>query len=170
MRNNVLLREDFIHYHVRVALREHDWRLIAGQYPNGSDDELPSLNVVDPRLARDQSPDHRRHSQNKLVPDLVAVRAGVVVAVEMKSGFDPLDEAKLLALRDERRDDFNQALSRLSFHRGLKLPDPSTFELRLVLGFSGGVEFPAHPDFAYLGVKSDGSVVQVSGHSHPVLS
>ena len=39
-----------------AVVRDGGWRLIAGQYPGGSDDELPALNIVDPTVARDNSP------------------------------------------------------------------------------------------------------------------
>ncbi len=68
------IRQDLVHYSVREFLRSKGWQLIAGQYPNGSDNELPPLNVLDPNLARDNSPDPRRHSKNKYVPDLVACK------------------------------------------------------------------------------------------------
>ena len=80
--NSLLLREDAIHLTIRKELKKRGWKLIAGEYPNGSDDELHSLKVVDPFFARDESPDHRRHSINKLVPDLVAYKDSSFLIIE----------------------------------------------------------------------------------------
>lgn len=131
------MREDFVHVAVRRVLVRNGWTLIAGQFPNGSDDELPTLSVMDPLLARDQSPDPRRHSFNKFVPDLIARCGAIVLIVEMKPRFSEDDELKLRNLLDKRRDDFFRALRDLLQARGAE----SSFavnELILVpaLGFS----------------------------------
>ena len=117
----MLLREDVIHFAVRTFLRECGWLLIAGQYPNGSDDELPPLNVVDPEVACDDSPDCRRHSLNKLVPDLVAVRQDELLVIEMKPDYDEGDVSKLEELLGARRADFEACLLDLAGRRRLQL-------------------------------------------------
>lgn len=65
--------EGHIHIVMRKFLKSNHWLLIAGDYPGGSDHELFPLNVVDPAVARDHSPDPSRHSLGKIVPDLVAL-------------------------------------------------------------------------------------------------
>jgi hypothetical protein len=152
------LREDFIHYHVRLFLKQQDWLLLAGQYPGGSDDELPPLNVVDPEVARDNSPDPRRHSQNKLVPDLVALRELVLLVVEMKPEYDSADEAKLLILRDVRRHDFRVAMGALAGARRMELPDMRKTRFVPCLAFAAGSPYHPRADFGYLLVHADGSV------------
>lgn len=161
----VPLREDFIHYHARRAVRTLGWELVAGQYPSGSDDDLPCLNVVDPSLARDQSPDHRRHSANKLVPDLVARRGDELLVVEMKPLYDPADEAKLLYLAGPRRPDFDGALDRLIAHRRWEAPRTSACRLHLCLGFTAGFAHPRNAQLCYLTVDADGGV-DLDGAGH----
>ena len=138
---------------------------MAGQYPSGSDDALPCLNVVDPSLARDQSPDHRRHSANKLVPDLVARLATDLLVVEMKPLYDPADEAKLIDLAGPRRLDFDSALDRLIARRRWAAPRTSACRLHLCLGFTAGFAFPRHDGLCYLLVDREGGVVlEGAGH------
>ncbi len=111
---------------MRSQLRSDGWTLLAGQFPGGSDDELPPLNVVDPEVARDLSPDPRRHSSGKLVPDLVALRESVLLVVEAKVGYSEDDRRKLLELLGPRRVDFFRALRELGRRRGvaeLELPE-----------------------------------------------
>ena len=133
------LREDVIHFAVRGFLREKGWVLLAGQYPNGSDDELQPLNVVDPAVACDGSPDSRRHSQNKLVPDLVAISEPYLLVMEMKPAYDLGDVLKLRELLGVRRQDFCRALTELVARRNLEVGGPVD---RLVaipaLGFTEG--------------------------------
>jgi hypothetical protein len=102
---DLLKREDVIHFSVRKNLKKDGWTLIAGEYPNGSDDELHSLRVMDPYLARDNSPDHRRHSLNKLVPDLITFKDNEFLIIEMKPKFSKSDEEKLTELLQDRFDD-----------------------------------------------------------------
>lgn len=161
-----LLREDYIHYTVRAYLKGRGWLLIAGQYPDGSDDELLPLNVTDPSVARDGSPDPRRHSRAKLVPDLVALKKEVVLVVEMKPKYSVADEQKLLRLLGERRSDFLNALERLL--RLVKVaPSKPLRDLTVVpcLGFSSVSAYPRRSDFCYILLKEDGQCVFERGAS-----
>lgn len=130
------MREDFVHVAVRRALIGHGWTLIAGQFPNGSDDELPRLSVMDPSLARDRSPDPRRHSFNKFVPDLVACCGSIILIVEMKPRYSEEDELKLFNLLNNRRPDLIRALRDLAQIRSTAFAIPVE-QLTLVpaLGF-----------------------------------
>ena len=152
------LREDFIHFHARIALSNAGWYLLAGEYPNGSDDELPTLRILDPALARDRSPEHRRHAFNKLVPDLVAVRAETVAVIEMKPTYDAGDEAKLVYIRDHRLEDFNRALTLLLPDRGFHKA-ASDYRFLPVLAMSDASRINRRPDFSYIFVSPDGSAV-----------
>jgi hypothetical protein len=87
--------ETFVHVAIRKFLKDNGWKLIAGQYPGGSDDELHTVNIYDPLLAKDQSPDHRRHSFGKLVPDLIAYKNQTILIVEAKPEYSPSDKEKL---------------------------------------------------------------------------
>lgn len=149
------MREDHIHFSIRQFLLREGWFLFAGQYPDGSDHEIPALNVVDPTLARDKSPDHRRHSKNKIVPDLVALRGTTMLIVEMKPRFSKEDEEKLKNLLDLRRRDLLKAIADLATRRKVDLPAlPEELLLVPALGFEAGSPFPQDDRFGYLLVKS----------------
>lgn len=152
------LREDYIHYVVREYLKSKKWVLIAGQYPDGSDDELLPLNVMDPKVSRDRSPDPRRHSRDKLVPDLVAIKTTTVLVLEMKPTYSPADEQKLRRLLGERREDFVRALDARLSKLNISIPKPSG-ELTLApgLGVSALSEHVVCDDFCYLLIDSLGA-------------
>ena len=50
------ITESYVHVAMREFLKKEGWLLIAGEYPNGSDDELNVLSISDPTVARDHSP------------------------------------------------------------------------------------------------------------------
>jgi len=54
--------EGHVHVAMRRVPRGQGWLLVAGEFPGGSDHELYPPNVVDPMVAKDDSPDPRRHS------------------------------------------------------------------------------------------------------------
>lgn len=150
------LREDFIHFSVRHYLRQAKWHLIAGQYPNGSDDELPALHILDYTLARDNSPDHRRHSLNKLVPDLVAHKDGILLFVEMKPAYSMGDEMKLIEVLDTRRSDLIDGLEALV--SGGRVPvvfNPKVCGLVPCLGFSSSSKYSRNTRFCYFLVDTE---------------
>jgi hypothetical protein len=97
------ITESFVHVAMREYLKNNGWLLIAGEYPNGSDDELNVLSISDPTVARDNSPDPRRHSSGEIIPDLIAYKNGVILIVEAKPGYSFEDKEKLdNLLRNER--------------------------------------------------------------------
>jgi hypothetical protein len=112
------MREGEIHVAMRTILKSWDWKLIAGEFPGGTDHELHPLNVVDPRLARDDSPDPRRHSLGELIPDIVAVKNDLLLIGEAKSKYSQSDQEKLDTLLNERLDDLLQSLSTFAIERG----------------------------------------------------
>lgn len=131
--------EGMVHVAVRAQLRADGWRLVAGQYPGGSDDELSALNVVDPALARDRSPDPRRHSLRKLVPDVVALRNSVLLIVEAKVAYSDDDRLKLRELLGLRVDDLHRALG--EFGRVKLVPEllaPERLKIVPCLAFARG--------------------------------
>lgn len=109
--------EGHIHVAMRKILAEQGWLLVAGEFPGGSDHELYPLNVVDPILARDGSPDHRRHSLGELIPDLVALRGRYLFIGEAKVRYDADDRIKLELLLSKRREHFLNALRKFSKER-----------------------------------------------------
>lgn len=152
------MREDLVHLAVRGALKSAKWTLIAGQFPNGSDDELMTLSVTDPSLARDNSPDHRRHSLNELVPDLLACKSHIILIIEMKPEYSPDDERKLKLLLESRIDDFRRALREFdSRYKKLSLP-VDQFIFVPCLGFDSRERYPANENFCYFEVTGLSSV------------
>ncbi|MUH03681.1 hypothetical protein GM609_09300 [Bombella sp. ESL0387] len=103
--------EGRLHVAMRTILAAKGWDLIAGEYPGGSDHDLYPLNVVDPEVARDRSPDPRRHSQGELIPDLVALRGKTLIIAEAKVRYDEKDYKKLMDLITIHRCRLLQALS-----------------------------------------------------------
>lgn len=150
-----LLREDVIHFHMREGLRAEGWTLVAGQYPNGSDDELRALNVVDPTVARDRSPRPRHHSKDKLVPDLVAHKQGLLLVVEAKPDYDLGDEAKLIRMSADRRADFDDALAPLLIEAGILTPATDLIFIP-ALAFTRGITYISQPGFAYIEIDGAG--------------
>ena len=144
--------EGLIHIFMREFLSQQGWQLIAGEYPSGSDHQLYPLNVVDPVLARDRSPDPRRHSFGELIPDLVALRNRNLLIVEAKLGYDDDDRTKLDSLLSERRDHLLLALRTFAYER--KVPEllpVETLDIYPVLVFRSGTDAPPPPPgFSYL--------------------
>ena len=95
------------------------WSLIAGEFPGGSDHELYPLNIVDPKVARDRSPDPRRHSQGEMIPDLVALRGRYLIICEAKVNYNEDDRIKLELLTSARKADLLLALSKFAIERQL---------------------------------------------------
>lgn len=151
--------EGLIHVAVRKYLKERHWQLVAGQFPGGSDDECKTLSIVDPTVACDNSPDPRRHSDNKLVPDLFAMRWPVVLIVEMKPSYSQDDEAKLSSLLAERRPDLIAAMMKFGRERGVpEFLEPDRLILVPALGFQSGNAHPVNATFAYFKVAEINSV------------
>src|SRR5260370_16835366 len=90
--------EGHIHLAMRSFLTSQNWTLVAGEFPGGSDHDLYPLNVVDPTIARDRSPDPRRHSFGELIPDLVALRGRDLFIGEAKLRYDPKNPQQLETL------------------------------------------------------------------------
>ncbi|MCI5868788.1 MAG: hypothetical protein MR224_04675 [Dorea sp.] len=97
------INESFVHVAMREYLRNSGWLLIAGEFPNGSDDELNVLSISDPSVAKDNSPDPRRHSNGEIVPDLVAYKDGCVLIIEAKPRYSIEDKMKLLDLLKNKK-------------------------------------------------------------------
>jgi len=151
-------REDVIHLVVRKCLKQKGWTLIAGEYPNGSDDELNSLRIMDSKFAKDDSPDHRRHSINKLIPDLVTYKDSEFLIIEMKPKYDKGDEDKLKELLFDRKTDLKEYLSMFI---GRYFPNKNiqvdNCILTPCLGFANG-EYPKTLGFTYILVNSMESI------------
>jgi hypothetical protein len=146
--------EGHVHVAMRRILRDRGWLLIAGEYPGGSDHELYPLNVVDPALARDLSPDPRRHSLGEIIPDLVALKGRRLILAEAKVSFDLDDQIKLQKLLSERRPDLLSALRKFATDRRVSALLPiETIEFHPTLVFTGFSNTPPPPPgFTFLRV------------------
>lgn len=108
------ITESFVHVAIREYLKKYGWLLIAGEYPNGSDDELNVLSISDPIVARDNSPDPRRHSAGEIIPDLIAYKNGVILIIEAKPGYSIEDKEKLNNLLCNERSRLISSLEKFS--------------------------------------------------------
>lgn len=141
--------EGHIHLAMRRVLRDKGWLLVAGEFPGGSDHELYPLNVVDPTVAKDLSPDPRRHSLGELIPDLVALKGRELFIGEAKVRYDVEDRAKLEALVSERREDLLLALGTFANERRVpEILPVETLVLRPVLVFLVDSPAPEAPSGA----------------------
>jgi hypothetical protein len=131
--------------------------LLAGEYPGGSDHELYPLNVTDPTVARDNSPDPRRHSTGELIPDIVALKGRALLLGEAKVHYSDADRVKLETLTGDRVGDLEAALEKFSIERGFPHVMPFQTLVSLpVLVFTTQRPAPARPQhFSYL--RFDGS-------------
>lgn len=108
------ITESFVHVAIREFLKNEGWLLIAGEYPNGSDDELNVLSISDPTVARDNSPDPRRHSSGEIIPDLIAHKNDVILIIEAKPNYSYDDKAKLNNLLENERSRLISSLQKFS--------------------------------------------------------
>jgi hypothetical protein len=128
--------EGHIHLAMRQILTAQGWSLVAGELPGGSDHDLYPLNVVDPALARDLSPDPRRHSLGELIPDLVALRGRNLFIGEAKVSYNESDRKKLELLTSTRREHLLAALRTFAKERRIPVLLPiETLFLRPTLVF-----------------------------------
>lgn len=148
--------EGHVHVAMRRFLSNQGWQLVAGEFPGGSDHELYPLNVVDPAVARDESPDPRRHSLGELIPDLVALHDTKLLIGEAKVRYDEGDRAKLSLLLSERKSHLLAALQ--TFARERRVPALLPVErlvLHPVLVFGADTAAPKPSGgFSYLRVVS----------------
>ena len=105
------MREDFLHYYARSYFKTNGWTLLAGEYPIGSDDELYPLFIKDSTKPLSNNTDHRKHSDNKIVPDLVVCKGNTVLVIEIKPKFNKGDESKLCDLFALRYDELINAIA-----------------------------------------------------------
>lgn len=112
--------EGLIHISMRDYFLRNNWSLIAGELPGGTDHDLYPLNVTNPNVARDNSPDPRRHSLDELIPDLVALRKNYLVIAEAKVAYDFNDQSKLVNLLTNRLEHLHMALEKFAVERGQK--------------------------------------------------
>ena len=151
------MTESFVHVAMREYLKKEGWTLVAGEYPGGSDDELYVLSIMDPEVARDNSPDPRRHSEGEIIPDLFAYKEGVMLIIEAKPKYSLEDKEKLRDLLTNKYDLLCESLRKFSFERRvLRGIDFQNVEYVPVLAFGNekGVIYQEERGFAHLYVKA----------------
>ena len=151
------ITESFVHVAMRQYLKSEGWQLIAGEYPGGSDDELYVLSVMDPELARDNSPDPRRHSEGEIIPDLFAYKEGTMLVIEAKPKYSVSDKEKLRDLIENKRELLISSLRKFCCEHDLLTGVRfETIQYVPVLAF-GNERFIEHPEeegFAHIYVKT----------------
>lgn len=149
--------EGRIHISMRNILAVQGWLLVAGEFPGGSDHELYPLNIVDPEVAKDGSPDPRRHSVGEIIPDLIALRGRDLLIGEAKVKYDARDREKLELLISDRRADLLRSLRIFSKERRVpELLPIETLILRPTLVFlaESSVIPPLPGSLSYLRIMS----------------
>ncbi len=151
--------ETYVHIAIRKYLKSNGWLLIAGQFPGGSDDELHIFNVVDPELAKDDSPDHRRHSFGKFVPDLIAFKNNELIAIEAKPEYSASDEEKIKYLLTNKRQDFLRDLNKFIAEKDIQgLPPLEGLKIIPALAFLSEYSAP-NDNLAHLKVVDLDTVI-----------
>lgn len=151
------ITESFVHVAMREYLKQTDWLLIAGEYPNGSDDELNVLSISDPSVARDNSPDPRRHSAGEIIPDLIAYKNNVIIIIEAKPSYSFHDREKLHNLLANEKDRLINSLKKFSAGKSLLFDiDYDNAEYVPVLAFGNPSYRVSHIDsgFGHLYVRT----------------
>lgn len=151
------MTESYVHVAMRQFLKDTGWTLVAGEYPGGSDDELYVLSIMDPTVARDNSPDPRRHSEGEVIPDLFAYKNGVMLVIEAKPKYSYDDKEKLRDLLQNKKNLLISSMSKFCRERSLLNGiDFSTLNYIPVLAF-GNEKYKAFDEesgFAHIYVKS----------------
>lgn len=142
---------------MRKFLKREGWILVAGEYPGGSDDELFVLSIMDPTVAKDNSPDPRRHSEGEIIPDLFAYKDGMMLVIEAKPKYDIGDREKLKDLLLNKMRLMQQSLRKFcGDHHLLRQVDFNNLTYIPVLAF-GNEKFKVFQEeigFAHIYVKS----------------
>lgn len=152
----MIINESYIHIAIRNFFRSRSWQLIAGEFPGGSDDELQALNITDLALAKDNSPDPRRHSKGKFVPDLFVRKGKIILVIEAKPNYSIKDEQKLIELLINRKQELLIAFEKFVNDKKILIPY-SISELIFVpcLAFQHRSKVrEINPNFLYLIVKN----------------
>lgn len=151
------MTETFVHIAMRKYLKKEGWILVAGEYPGGSDDELFVLSIMDPAVAKDNSPDPRRHSEGEIIPDLFAYKNGIMLVIEAKPKYHIGDREKLKNLFLYKMELMQKALKKFcEDHHLLRQVDLSNLIYVPVLAFGNEKYkiFPEETGFVHIYVKS----------------
>lgn len=151
------ITESFVHVAMRQYLKSDGWQLVAGEYPGGSDDELYVLSIMDPEVARDNSPDPRRHSEGEIIPDLFAYKDGIMLIIEAKPKYSSSDKEKLRDLLENKKELLIQSMKKFCYEHsllnGVRLEELQYIPV-LAFGNTKFSEYPEEEGFAHLYVKT----------------
>lgn len=151
------MNESYVHVAMRQFLKREGWTLVAGEYPGGSDDELYVLSIMDPEVARDNSPDPRRHSEGEIIPDLFAYKDGRMLVIEAKPKYSAADREKLKMLFLKKRDLMISSIKKFCReHRILRGVDFERLDYipALAFGNENYKTYVEEPGFAHIYVRS----------------
>ena len=141
------LDEGFIFYHVLEFLKSQDWRVIGGEPPDGTSDDVPRI------VIRDSQRSEKSKNKNTQKIDLMAIKLGQLLLIELKPLFDITDKKKLDNLVDNKITDIFNAIEERT---EIKRKDVS--KCIKSLGFSNSSEFPDLQDFVLFLVNANGEV------------
>lgn len=151
------MNESYVHVAMRQFLKSQGWTLIAGEYPGGSDDELYVLSITDPNVARDNSPDPRRHSEGEIIPDLLAYKNGQILVIEAKPKYSVSDKEKLRSLFNTKMNLMINSLRKFCCdHRlliGINLEDIQYIPT-LAFGNEKYSQYEEEPGFAHIYIRN----------------
>ena len=144
---NKKLNEDFIFYHILEFLKTNDWNLIGGEPPDGTSDDVQRIVIRDSK-----SLDNSKNKNTQKI-DLMAIKSGILLLIELKPSFDMKDKEKLDNLVSNKIFDvFNAIEERTEIRR------ENIIECVKCLGFANFSEYPKLNDFSVFLVDPKGVV------------
>jgi len=141
------LDEGFIFYHVLHFLKKHGWRVIGGEPPDGTSDEVQRIVI-----RNSNKPKNLVNKYTQKV-DLMAIKSQTLLLIELKPSFDISDKKKLDFLNENQKDDISNAIEeRTEIKR-----ENITHRIKC-LGFSNISSYPELDDFIVFLIDKKGSV------------
>jgi hypothetical protein len=151
-----LLPEDFLFVSVKHFLTEQGWKILGGEPPNGTLNDLVRITI------RPKGMTGRLHSLGAQKVDLISRKGAILLLTEIKPDYSASDKTKLDNIVGNRLDDLMDAL-----WERCKI---SAREIRVVLkslAFSSGRLVPVDNEFIYFRIAKDGKVKVERGSSVP---
>lgn len=145
------LREDFVFLSVKAYLENSDWRILGGEPPDGTADDLVRICIRAPNASG------RLHSLNSLKIDLISIKKGTLLLTEVKPHHSKTDMKKLNLVAGPRRDDLLRAI-----RERCKIQSESVKSVVKSLGHTA-MQISVPRDFIVFLVHSNGKVTIESG-------
>lgn len=150
------LREDFVFVSVKRHLSETGWRVIGGEPPDGTADDLIRVYIRPATNARG-----RLHSLGSQKVDLISIKDGTLLLTELKPSYSEADRKKLDRIAGPMREDLLRAI-----WQRCKIPPESIKSVVKSLGFTATTRIKMPPGFVVFCVHADGRVVAKSRDSN----